>query len=263
MTHTLVNTWAVGDPLTSAQINQLASDVAGSLDKSVAGDTLLGVIFLNTGAQIVAAGPSGAGGTILAGASGIQGYQAGAIQGTVAGAISLTTATDFVALTVARTRTLCYPMLPTNVVSGWTTQTGGQLIASATGTLITLTIPQNHNGSTLTSASVYFIVENTHASLPASLPAFNLARRKLSTGASSGLYSAGTIGPTPGSVAAYNNSLAIQSFGANTDQNNVIDTSQYYYYLTLQDESGANSIAGNVYVGFSLTFGNITSMMFP
>jgi hypothetical protein len=58
--------------------------------------------------------------------------------------------------------------------------------------------------------------------------------------------------PTPGSGAAYYASGNVQSWDYITDQNNIIDTSEYRYYLGIIDESGANSLGLNKYIGFTL-----------
>lgn len=70
MTHSLINTWAVGDPLTSAQLNQMAADDVTSVDKT--GDTVTGAIhYSSTSSLIVDAGATCTfnAGITLAGAS--------------------------------------------------------------------------------------------------------------------------------------------------------------------------------------------------
>ena len=66
--------WAMGAKLTSAQMNQLDSDHALALDKSVAGDTLSGVVLMASTAQIAASNADNiiatAAGAITTGATG-------------------------------------------------------------------------------------------------------------------------------------------------------------------------------------------------
>lgn len=63
MSFTKVNpaTWGVNDELTSAQINILDTDHANSLDKSVAGDTILGLVTVNGASAGLDIGPTGTG----------------------------------------------------------------------------------------------------------------------------------------------------------------------------------------------------------
>src|SRR5580704_12436882 len=76
--------WAIGAKLTSAQQNQLDIDHANALDKSAAGDTLLGVVVLGPGAQLVAANAAN---IVASGENAIESSSYLGINATVAGAI--------------------------------------------------------------------------------------------------------------------------------------------------------------------------------
>jgi hypothetical protein len=139
--------WAFGSKLTSAQMNQLDSDHANALDKSVAGDTLLGVVQMastgaiqvnSAGAQIISSVLGGiesttAKGIISTTSQGIFGQAAFSILGGVANAIAAGNAgaisdgglTGGIAATVAKgvTTAVAGGIAPS---SGGSIQDGGQ-----------------------------------------------------------------------------------------------------------------------------------------
>lgn len=120
-----------------------------------------------------------------------------------------------------------------------------------------------HDGATLTNIEALFVVDGGHAAVPAGLPyieAFRMLINGGGAGSIAGLNIAGGANfPAPASVAAYE-AAGVKSWSLAVDQNNVIDRSQYLYYLRIDDESGANALAGNMFLGFKLTFTTITDM---
>lgn len=103
MSFSLVNTWAVGDQLTSAQINQLAGYVADALDKSTAGDSIAGTVTF-TGAGKIRTSSSdqievaNGNGLIVSASSGIVTTGSGSITSTTASGINTAVAGGIVPL---------------------------------------------------------------------------------------------------------------------------------------------------------------------
>jgi hypothetical protein len=81
----LINVWAVGDVLTSAQMNSVAVDLTKALDKSISGDTLSGVITMANTASIQA---SNAANIVATAADAIAANAASGIVSNVAGGIN-------------------------------------------------------------------------------------------------------------------------------------------------------------------------------
>jgi hypothetical protein len=46
----------------------------------------------------------------------------------------------------------------------------------------------------------------------------------------------------------------LQSWTFTVDQNGTIDRDSYIYWITLSDESGANALSGNAFLGFSFNW---------
>jgi hypothetical protein len=116
-----------------------------------------------------------------------------------------------------------------------------------------------HNGRTLHTISPTFAVAQVHIAVPAITPTIRCYRSQSLrvTGVApavgvSLLSSTDSAFPPPGTAAAYDASGHWQSWSMVTDQNNVIDTTQYRYSVVLFDESGAGSLPGNLYQGFVL-----------
>lgn len=125
----------------------------------------------------------------------------------------------------------------------------------------TLEVPLNrlHNGATLASIFIAFAVGTTHSGVPANLPYFTVYRYQSLGGAGPAVVqylstSAVQQPANPGSGSAWYNSGGIQYYQYVTDQNNVIDNTNWLYGLTIVDESGTNSLGGNIY--FSVTAEN-------
>lgn len=117
----------------------------------------------------------------------------------------------------------------------------------------TLAIPLTrlHNGATLASVFIAFYVGTTHTGVPQNLPTFTVYRMNPLSNPTSIQYLSTTAvqSPTnPGSGSAWYNSGNVQYYQYITNQNNVIDNTNYLYYMTVADESGTNSLGGNAYL---------------
>ena len=138
----------------------------------------------------------------------------------------------------------------------------GNLIGGATTTYIDIPL-RFHDNATITFVTLNFQILTARASLPAVQPSFQIARRKISDGSVAGFLSTGVTSlaaTTP--TGYYAGGFVVQGISFVPDQNNVIDASQYTYYALIQDESGANSIAGNYYMGVVVTASTIPDLRF-
>lgn len=134
-----------------------------------------------------------------------------------------------------------------------------QVTAQSTGGSFAVPIIAPHNGATLSSVDVILTVGTAHTGVPASLPTIQITRVG-TTGTVVNLSSTGTqVFPTPGSGAAYYNGGVAQDFIYTCNQNNVIDTANYCYYIIVNNESGANSQNFTAYGPLLLNYTNITS----
>lgn len=123
-------------------------------------------------------------------------------------------------------------------------------------------IPLNYllNGQTLNTVKVLISVGGSHSSLPQHLPAVDVRCVNLTAtsvpGADFSLNTGAPISPNPADATAWN---ATKSWTFTCNQANLIDRTQYSYYILLTDEYGTNSLAGNVYFGFILNY-TVTDM---
>lgn len=105
------------------------------------------------------------------------------------------------------------------------------------------------DGATITAVSVSVRGATGHAALPALMPRIRVGRNNGST--DSALHSSGTrVLDTSATTTAYQNTHAIT---ATCDQNNVVDKSTCYYYLSVMNEGGTNAIAGMLVLDITLT----------
>lgn len=245
----------VSSGIISAHIGGISTTVAGGISDGVTGGITLGQQHGLTSQT------SGGNGILLAGGNEYIDYQ------------------------VARGKNRIVPLAmtpfsgasPPSPGTGWSYAfaSGPALIGGATTNVLTIVLNSmlsgDVNGAKLSQAALIFSVTGTHVGLP-TLPFFNIVRQPMNGGSSPGgavsLFAGGTqsMGTTtgawtaPASAGAWNASGNIQQFGVLPNQNNnPIDLTQYMYYVTIQDESGANSIAGNLYFAVKLTFQNITN----
>lgn len=267
--------WAVGDPLTSAQQNQLDIDHANALDKTAAGDTLLGNVTTSGAGRITAATAAG---IVSSTAFGIQTTVAAGIVSGVAGGIQLAGGVlDWPTFQFARSRGVSYPIIPAFVPSGWTAGAapgGASLQANASNNALAILLPVMHDGATLNAVSVLLSVTTPHSAVPASLPTIQCQRMQVGVSGNTlpitqdlstvPVQSFGGTGtpPPPATGAAWVNSNKTQLLIYSCNQNNVISTASYAYVLYVTDENGANSQAGNFYLGITLQFTNIQDLRF-
>lgn len=280
MSFTRVNPtgWAVGDTLTSSQMNALDVDHANALDKTSAGDTISGPILLGTGGSITTSAANqivtnAARSIVVATNQGLVATVPGAIQSTDPGAICLNGgATDWLEYgtghSYAYNQSFWGALLTAVTGSGFSSpgQIDGRIVGDGAGAIAQMPIQRVYHGSTLTAVKLWVWVTGTHTSVPATFPKFGVF---LSQSAGSG----GALPPsTPmamlstgggfasfsaGSASAWNNGGQVQSLTLTPDQNNVIDVTSYTYWVQLNDETGTGALAGNTYTAFQFTFSDI------
>lgn len=287
--------WAVGDKFTSAQANALDVDHANALDKTTAGDALSGVVTMATTASLQA---QFAGNIQGQAASAIKATVAGGIASGVTSGIALTGAsTDFPTFGVSggspRTRNIAVDLGGAFVATAIATSgnvnlsfvLGGSnaplygvanntgqafagfftnVVNSGSNSVWTYMLPLKpgmlHNGATLTSATLLMQGQPGHTSLPTVMPAFQIGRSLLTTSAGGFSALGGAAATDPTNTLANYKLNHTWSYTCTTG--NVIDTTQYGYYLFIWDEGGTNAITGNTYASITLTFGSITDMRF-
>ncbi len=276
--------WAVGATLTSAQQNALDVDHANAADKTTLGDTIsgqwtfsaatAGLVFGNSSLGIgFSAGTGvvvnfGSGLRTITG-SGVDTLNAGASLKTNGGTISLGAGPTDIKITGGNTRSPVQPMVVFQYTSGWASGGSAGVISalSAPATTQVIAIPiWPHNGATIASITMFLGVVN-HANVPAFMPSMAVKRNTI---VNNGQYipvdlstTANQAFPTPGSGAAWTDSNAQQSWTYTANQNNVVDRTQYNYWIQLTDENGTNSVAGNQYWGFIIAYTAIPDMRFP
>ena len=130
-----------------------------------------------------------------------------------------------------------------------------------------------HNGATLTTATLTFRVNDNHASLgvPDSLVAFRIiavdvsgTTLQLSSTAVAAPDGSVPFTPRPANATAWYAAGVAQTVVATCDQNNVIDTSKYAYWVEVYDEMGTNAyqaaLLGNTFLSVAATFTTIADM---
>jgi hypothetical protein len=242
----------------------LSIDVATGLALTVAGALTIGV------AGAVKAHTSGA---VTADVSaGVTASAAGGVSSSVDGGIEFAGgSTDFGKLSPARAKTYSFPIRLTNpnAIDGTSWAVPGNFLEGKAQSVFAIFPLENpHDGATLDSVTVTFAVTGTHSAVPANLPAITVQRFHLAPGSSYFLgedlsVTSSQGPPTPASGSAWDNSHLTQSFTYTCDQNNVIDNASYVYVISLIDEHGTDSVAGNTYVGVTAAYSGITDLRFP
>lgn len=115
------------------------------------------------------------------------------------------------------------------------------------------------DGATITGIVLYFRIIGTHGALP-TFPTMSCARLDRSGGVGAVSMNSGDSGSglaisSAGTVVAYENGHAVQSFTYTVDQNGLIDASVHDVLITIVDESGVNFQSGNLYCGFKILYG--------
>lgn len=296
--------WSTGQKLTSAQITALDIDHANALDKTTAGDTLSGAIAMsastarinvsgsaqinannanainaNASAGITANALASIESTVTAGiqsnaVGGINSNIAAGIQSGAVGGIQLSGgSSDWPTFSSNRNRVVTYPVAGALWISTNWTQANfpfGILGTASASFPASIPISHPHHGSTIASVTMFVAVGTNHTGVPTNLPAILVQRVSSQVGVSYGASiddlatTTRQAFPTPGSGSAWTASNEIQSWTYTTSQNNVVDTSQYAYYIVLYDENGTNAISGsNIYPFFQVHYTNIANMAFP
>ena len=107
-------------------------------------------------------------------------------------------------------------------------------------------IASGHSGGTLT----------------VTLPTLDVRRIAIDSNTGVSLLSGGPVSATAASDTAWFNGGLAQFWSCSPNQNNVIDTSQYLYYVILVDEVDAG-LSTDFYGPMSATFSTINDMRFP
>jgi hypothetical protein len=209
-----------------------------------------------------------AGGLLSSIVAGIEITIAGGLKTQAVKGISLAGgATDVIGYDEAHTVIRLQPIVAEKLNGAWSQLGFSQAVGGATNDAATFVPTMFRDGSvsgaTLTSITVRIGVA-PHSGLPTSMPTINVWRLSCNPGGAQSQASMWAAGaqpiPTPANGTAWHDGGNIQEFTFNTNQNNVIDLTQYQYVIELLDETGGGSaVAGNVYYGFELTFENILS----
>jgi hypothetical protein len=260
--------WASGATVTSAQLNSLDIDHAAALDKSVAGDTISGVVNIASGGQINAA--PGGGQIVASRAGGITASLAGGIVSSVNGAIALGAgAADWVTFNgTPRTMARTFPLSASALAAGWAATGGIYYTGPANANTQVFRLEMPHDGATLSSVSVTLSVTGPHSGVPTNLPAIEVIRLNINTGVAVvtndflSTSNPQSFTPTPGSGALWDASQLTQLLTYTCNQHNVIDHTKYAYFVIVIDENGSNSVAGNLYLGVTLNYTAINDVRF-
>lgn len=243
--------WGVSTKFRSSEATALDQNTIKALDKTAAGDTLLGIVTLASGAGIVAASGSAitlnSGGAINALLGSNINLSSGSAITLASGATLTIGGTDRIALAArARTTTSIDCGVSTCdtttklahfgiIDAGWIQQ-GIEAVASAALHWRLRAIEG------MTSITVQIGMKGAgHGSLPATKPRLSIFRHNLASTLSA---------PTEvafqddgaGSVGAYETNHIL------TCSVSAVNTTSYYYTIRLKGESGANSLAGGLSV---------------
>ena len=303
MSKTAVGPFALNQVFTSAQCTTIDSNAAGCIDKTAAGDTVLGPVVWNgasagitingsatNGIAIAAGSRLFCSGTFQLGASStgtinsgcvVTFNGAGSLVTATAGAIQLAGgATDWPTFSATRSRTLVSScLLGANYGGAQWTQSAivagidglqnitasATLQAAGTGQPFYIRVPQHH-GATLVSVTgnvVASALHNVGGAQPNSLPAINVLR--VGAAASAGLRAGNAAVAFSGPVTnvAWYNAGASQSWTYACNQLNVLDYTQYDYVVVVTDEFGANAFTNNVFSSLTFSYSGIPNMQFP
>lgn len=170
-----------------------------------------------------------------------------------------------------RSRSVWQPLIPLQMFTGWNVGGGNNWEGSNSNVMQITQIPVTHNGATLDSVTVLFCVLGSHSTLSGiTFPYIQLWRQSVATNQVTWFANRQFLSstnpqfyPTPPNVPTYENGSLTQSFTYTCDQNNVIDTTNYVYFLGIRDEIGANAKPGNQYFSIQLNYSNIVDMRFP
>jgi hypothetical protein len=256
--NTSSNAWIPTTPA-STTVN-LYGDVTGT-----ANATVIKTISYSGGCVLSTNFNVGNGGVITVTGSGqIKVEVAAGLTINAAGGLVLEAAEDFVQYGTPHTRTIWNTFTVLNqTISSFD---GYWSLANASTTAwtsnsVTTSVPFNfklddlHNGATITSLTI--CINTSHPIPPSVYPAVTIYRVHL-----------GALNVTPSPIgvglatsANYTPSSSITVFSASLST--VIDTANYVYFAEIHDESGGTAAVGNIYYGYSVTYGSITTDQFP
>jgi hypothetical protein len=162
--------------------------------------------------------------------------------------------------TAPQSRTITQPIQVGQSLSGsW--DAGIQYVSSnSVGSQWVCCLDRMHNGATLNQVVINFQVWQTHSGVPANLPSISVLRYDNSVMASAaalGIPDPQAFFPPPASGSAWYDSQNTQYLVYECVHNNVIDNSQYSYFVVVTDESGSNSLPENNYGMITLSFNGI------
>jgi len=207
---------------------------------------------------------------------------------TTLGSSLLLQGSTFPTFATPQTKNRFYIFQPTALTSNWQTIPtgyGGALQTTAVTTdRIYFPIPV-HAGATIASVTVIFSVSHSHSGVPAVLPNLSLRATRwwsspqftgnsstggatIFSGPSDGSFNtAEPIAPTGISSASIWNSyggLGVWTYTPNVGAfaNFPMDPTLYTYYGSIQDENGANAIAGNIYFAYFIEYTGINNLQF-
>jgi hypothetical protein len=158
-----------------------------------------------------------------------------------------------------QTRYITQPIFGLPLTGSWTTLIQG-ISSNAVGNQFVIPLDRLHNGATLDQLVVTFQVWQTHSGVPANLPSLSVLRYtngSLNSAVALGIPDPQAFFPTPGSGSAWYDSQNTQYLVYDCVHNNVIDNSQYTYYVVITDESGSNSVPENNYGNITMQFTGI------
>ena len=259
--------WAVGEELTSAQMNTLDTDHSNAVDKT--GDTISGTIHVSGAGKISADLHDTVVSTVDAGISTAVSHGVSINNDT---GLVLEGSTSWPCFRTNRSRTMTVPpfIVSISTSAGWT-QDGFTTTGPATNNTAIFSIPSPHDGATITQVDCVFAVGASHAAAPANRPKMDVFRVQDATVlgvAPTSVLSLSSAGaatfplPGAGTGADYYALGVLQGWSITCDQNNVVDRGKYRYGISLNDEFGTNSVAGNIYIHFVVHYGAIPNMKF-
>lgn len=177
--------------------------------------------------------------------------------------------TDATGVSAPRSISRWMPLVPLQMFSGWNVGYGTDWEGSNTSIMQIGFMNVVHQGATLDSVTVLMQVLGSRSSLVGiTFPSIQIWRQSTEDGQlynSNRQYLGSTnpqFFPTPVNIPTYQNGALTQRFTYNCDQNNVIDTFNYVYFIGIIDEQGANAKPGNQYLLMQLNYSNIVDMRF-
>ena len=206
---------------------------------------------------------------LLRSGSNILGYSGSTITGNSGSTVSLSGTTNLLGTvntnswpkwTSSQSRYINQPIQVGQALTGTWTQLVQGVSSNAAGNQWVCCLDRLHNGATLNQVVVMFQVWLTHTGVPANMPTVSVLRYNNSTMASAvalGIPDPQSYTPVPSTGSAWYNSQATKYLVYECVHNNVIDNSQYSYFVVVTDESGTNALAENNYGMISLSFNAI------